>query len=118
MNKILGNTSPSQEERGRIVKVWHSPQAHSLKRHEHSSPRFNGQCVTSSFVLQGIVHLPIPRLNKRSLSWPAGHCRSVASCTAGHGGWAMALCTAEFSRAISPQAKGERSAVSLLVKLL
>jgi len=31
-------------------------------------------------------------------------------------GWAPLLCTTEFSRAISPQAKGERTVASLLAK--
>ncbi|HII17215.1 TPA: hypothetical protein HA361_04840, partial [Candidatus Woesearchaeota archaeon] len=37
------------------------------------------------------------------------HRLSIERCTVGHGGWAAMQCTTEFSRAISPQAKGERT---------
>jgi len=51
----------------------------------------------------------IPRLNKKSLSWPAGHCRSVARCAIGCEGWAWALCTTELpTTGFAAQTKEER----------
>ena len=74
----------------------------------HSSHHFHSQCVTSSFVLQSIVHFGIPRGKKerkeekrvkkktktKKPPQVAGlccsHCREVECCTIGYEGWARA----------------------------
>ncbi|HII16458.1 TPA: hypothetical protein HA361_00955 [Candidatus Woesearchaeota archaeon] len=39
-------------------------------------------------------------VKQKILNWPAGHCRGVARCTVGHGGWATMQCTTEFTASI------------------
>jgi len=87
--------------------------------------------------LQAIISLPIPRekrkMNKKAKTKTARaalagkgmccwHCRSyrliIERCTCRVEGGAAMQCTMEFSRAISPQAGGERAAASLLARKL
>ena len=110
----------------------------------HTSHRFHRQCAASSLSFQAIPPLHFPTGEKKSekseeknvitktaLAPPAqgiccSHCRSVASCylrwlkdercTCGVEGRVAMQSTTEFSRAISPQAGGERTVAPLLAK--
>src|SRR3989339_1368726 len=57
-------------------------------------------------------------VENRADNTAGSHHLSIERRTVGYEGWARMQSTTEFSRAISPQAGGERTVASLLAKLL